>query len=100
MVHGVAYLIYGFGLDHGVGLDYEDFSSMPYGVTHPNIVYGFGLDHEEFLSILFTLVYSALPRDLVRVPPPGYLISSSMDYTSHPPAGYVPYNEYIWSRCL
>ena len=103
-------MIYGFGLDYGVSLDHEDFSSMPYGVAHPNIVYrfaskygvtylsivyGFGLDHEEFSSILYTLVYTALPRDLVRVPPLGHLMSSSIDYTSYPLAGYVLYNEYI-----
>ena len=147
MVHGVTCLIYGFGLDHGVGLDHEDFSSMPYGVAYPsmvygfaskygvthsnmvhgftskygvthsnmvhrftskygvtysNIVYGFGLDYEEFSSILYALVYSALPRDPVRVPPLGYLMSLSMDHTSHRPARYVMrlYIKYIWSRCL
>ena len=132
MVYGVTYLIYGFSLNHGVGLDYKNFSSMPYGVaypsmvhrfaskyrvtysnmvyrftskyrvTHSNVVHGFSLGHKEFSSMLYTLVYSALPRDLVRVPPLGYLISLSMDHTSHPPAGYIIrlYIEYIWSRYL
>ena len=111
IVYRVTCLIYGFGLDHGVGLDYKEFSSMPYGVTYPNIVYGFdskhevaypnivyrfdskyrvthsnmvyrfGLDYEDFSSILYTLVYGALPRDLVRVPPLGHTILSS-----YPPA--------------
>ena len=66
-----------------------------YRVTYSNIVYRFGLDYKEFSSMLYTLVYNTLPRDLVRVPPLGYLMSSSMDYTSHPPARYILYNEYI-----
>ena len=41
IVYGVTYLTYGFGLDHGVGLDYKDFSSMPYSVAYSNIVHGF-----------------------------------------------------------
>ena len=74
MVYGVAYLIYGFGLDYGAGLDHEDFSSMPHGVTYPNIVYRFtskhgvthsnivyrfSLDYKDFSSMLHTLVYGA-----------------------------------------
>ena len=98
MVYGVAYLIYGFSLDYRVDLGYKDFWSMPYSVTHSNMVYGFGLDYKEFSSILYILVHSALPRNPVRVPPLGYLMSSSMDHTSYPPAGYVLYNKYIWSR--
>ena len=104
IVYKVTCLIYGFSLDYGVGLDYKDFSSIPYDVAHPsivyrfaskygvahsNIVYRFSLDHEEFSSILYTLVYSTLPRDPVRVPPLEYLISLSIDYTSYPPARYV-----------
>ena len=115
MVYGYTYLIYGFSLDYGVSLDHKDFSSMPYGVTYPNMVHrftskyrvthsnmvhGFSLDYKEFSSILYALVYGALPRNLVRVPPLGHLMSSSIDYTSYPPARYVPYSEYIWSRCL
>ena len=76
MVYGVAYLIYGFGLD------YEDFSSMPYGVTHPNMVYRFGLDYEDFSSMLYALAYrvayssayNTWRLDLVHVPPLGYII--------------------------
>ena len=56
-----------------------------------------GIDYVNFSSISYTLVHGALPRDLVRVPPLGYPISLSIDYTSHPPAGYVmrPYIKYI-----
>ena len=115
IVYEITYLIHRFSLDHGVSLDHEDFSSMPHsvtypsivhgfaskhGVTHSNMVHGFGLDHEEFSSILHALVHGALPRDPVHVPPPGHPMSSKMDYTSHPPARYILYNEHIWSRCL
>ena len=102
MVYGVTCLIHGFGLDYGVGLDYEDFSSIPHGVTYPSIVYRFGLDYKEFSSILYTLVYGALSYNLVRVPPLGHLISLSIDYTSYPPAEYIVrlYIKYIWSRYL
>ena len=105
MVHRVTCLI------HGFDLDYEDFSSMPYGVAHSNMVYGFaskyrvthsnivygfaskygvtysnmvyrfGLDYKDFSSMLYTLVYGALPRNLVRVPHLGHII-----LLSYPPA--------------
>ena len=72
-----------------------------YGVTHSNIVYRFSLDYEDFSSILYTLIYSTLPCDLVRVYPLRPLISSSIDYTSHPPAGYImrPYTN-IYSPAI
>ena len=52
---------------------------MPYSVTYSNIV------------------YNTSHPNLVRVPPLGRPMPSSMDYTSHPPAGYIvrPYNKYI-----
>ena len=74
MIYRVTYLIYRFSLDYEVSLDYKDFSSIPYSVTHPNMVYRFSLDYKDFSSILYTLVYGALPRNLVRVPPLGHII--------------------------
>ena len=64
MVYGVAYLIYGFGLDH------EDFSSMPYGVAHPNVDYGYALIYGLAYS---NIVHDALPPNLVRGPPLVYI---------------------------
>ena len=64
-------MVHGFALEYGVGLDYEDFSSMPYGVAYSNIVYGFAP----------SVAYDALPSDPVRVPPLGYII-----WLSYPPA--------------
>ena len=56
IVYRVACLIYGFGLIYVVGLDYKDFSSMPYSVTYSN------------------MVYDALPPNLIRVSPLGHII--------------------------
>ena len=81
-------------------MDHEDFSSMPHGVAHSNIVHGFAskhgvahsnmvhgfdLDHEDFSSILHALVHGALPRDPARVPPLGHIV-----WSSYPPASKFP----------
>ena len=64
MVYRVTYLIYRFSLD------YEDFSSMPHGVTHPNIDYGYTLIYGLTYS---NIVYNTLPLNLVRGPPLVYI---------------------------
>ena len=102
-------IVYRFTLDHGVGLDHKDISSMPYSVTYPNmvhrftskhgvtysnIVYRFSLDHKDFSSMPYgvthsNIVHDASPPNLVRVPPLGRPKSSSINHTSYPPAGYM-----------
>ena len=71
MVYRVTYLIYRFSLDYRVGLDYKDFSSIPYGVTYPNIVYRFTSKYRVTYS---NIVYNASYSNLVRVLPLGYII--------------------------
>ena len=71
IVHGVTCLI------HGIGLDYEDFSSMPHGVAYSNIV------------------YNASPPNLVRVPPPGHII-----WLSYPPTLKLPLLVYIYGHLV
>ena len=56
-----------------VGLDYEDFSSIPYSVAHSN------------------MVHNASPPNLVRVSPPGCTI-----WLSYPPALKLPLLVYLY----
>ena len=79
MVYRVTYLIYGFSLN------YKDFSSIPHGVTYPNVdyrytlIYRLGLDYEDSSSIPNSvthsnIVHNASPPNLVSVPPLGHII--------------------------
>ena len=65
IIHGFS-LIHVVGLDYEVSLDYKVFSSIPYGVAHPNMDYGYALIHGLTYS---NIVYDALPSNPVRGPP-------------------------------
>ena len=62
---------------------------MPYGVTHPNIDYRYTLIYRLTYS---NIVYNILPSNLVRVPPPGYIVQ-----LSYPPELKLPLLVYLYN---
>ena len=89
-------LIHGFTLIYRVTCPSIGYGlTLKYGVAYSNIVHRFSLDYKGFSSTIYTLVYGALPRDLVRVPPLGYTI-----WSSYPPTLKLPLLVYIYSHLV